>query len=116
MRRRTFDLIASSVGVLLAVLLLVAGGLLIWAYTFVNNQVTTQLTEQQIVFPAADSAAMKALPLRGLFAFWQIGQIALYAAIAAFVGGAIIFLVLAIIGFLHMRRTPAEAELQPVGG
>jgi len=25
---------------------LVAGGLLTWAYTFVNNQVTTQLTEQ----------------------------------------------------------------------
>ena len=46
MRRRTFDLIASSVGVLLAVLLLVAGGLLTWAYTFVTNQVTTQLTEQ----------------------------------------------------------------------
>ena len=48
------------------------------------------------------------------YAFWQIGQIALYAAIAAFVGGAI-FLALAILGFLHMRRTPAEAELQPVG-
>jgi hypothetical protein len=56
--------------------------------------------------------------LRGLllnaYAFRQIGQIALYAAIAAFVGGAI-FLVLAILGFLHMRRTPAEAELEPVG-
>ena len=188
MRRRTFDLISSSVGVLLAVLLLVAGGLLIWAYTFVNNQVTTQLSEQKIFFPAANSAAIKALPpddaaavsqyagqqlttgaqaetyanhfiavhlneigggktysqlsaeslanpgdaklkaqvetvfqgttLRGLllnaYAFWQIGQIALYAAIAAFVGGAI-FLALASLGFLHMRRTPAEAELQPVG-
>jgi hypothetical protein len=33
-----------------------------WAYTFVNNQVTTQLTEQQIVFPPANSAAIKALP------------------------------------------------------
>ena len=56
--------------------------------------------------------------LRGLllkaYAFWQIGQIALYAAIAAFAGGAI-FLVLSILGFLHMRRTPAEAELQPAG-
>jgi len=187
-RRQTFDLIASSVGVLLAVLLLVAGGLLTWAYTFVNNQVTTQLTQQQIVFPAADSAAIKALPpadaaamtqyagqlmtngaqaetyanhfiavhlktigggktysqlsaealtqpnnaklqaqvdtvfkgttLRGLllnaYAFWQIGQIALYAAIAAFIGGAA-FLILSILGFLHMRRTPAEAELQPAG-
>jgi hypothetical protein len=187
-RRQTFDLIASSVGVLLAVLLLVAGGLLIWAYTFVDNQVTSQLTEQQITFPAANSAAIKALPpadaaamtqyagqlmttgaqaetyanhfiavhlkeigggktysqlsaeslanpgdaklkaqvetvfqgttLRGLllnaYAFWQIGQIALYAAIAAFAGGGI-FLVLSILGFLHMRRTPAEAELQPAG-
>jgi hypothetical protein len=47
-------------------------------------------------------------------AFWQIGQIALYAAIAAFVGGAI-FLVLSILGFLHMRRTPAEAQLQSAG-
>jgi hypothetical protein len=54
--------------------------------------------------------------LRGLllnaYAFWQIGQIARYAAIAAFAGG-VIFLVLSILGFLHMRRTPAEAELQP---
>jgi hypothetical protein len=50
--------------------------------------------------------------LLNAYAFWQIGQIALYAAIAAFVGGAI-FLVLSIIGFLHMRRTPAQAELQP---
>jgi len=50
------------VGVLLAMLLLVAGGLLTWAYTFVNNQVTTQLTEQQIVFPAANDPSIKALP------------------------------------------------------
>jgi hypothetical protein len=62
MRRKTFDLITSSVGVLLAVLLLVAGGLLIWAYTFVNNQVTAQLTEQQITFPAANDPSIKALP------------------------------------------------------
>jgi hypothetical protein len=62
MRRRTFDFLASSVGVLLAVVLLVAGGLLLWGYNFVNDQVTQQLTEQQITFPAADSAAIKALP------------------------------------------------------
>ena len=62
MRRRTFDFLASSVGVLLAIVLLVAGGLLLWGYNFVNDQVTQQLTEQQITFPAADSAAIKALP------------------------------------------------------
>lgn len=188
MRRKTFDLIASSVGVLLAVLLLVAGGLLTWAYTFVNNQVTTQLTEQHIVFPAANDPSIKALPpddaaamkqyagqlmtngaqaetyanhfisvhlkeigggktysqlsaeslahplnaklkaqvdtvfkgttLRGLllnaYAFWQIGQIALYAAIAAFAGG-VVFLALSVFGYLHMRRTPAEADLHVTG-
>jgi hypothetical protein len=187
-RRKTFDLITSSVGVLLAVLLLVAGGLLTWAYTFVNNQVTTQLTEQHIVFPAADDPSIKALPpddaaamkqyagqlmtngaqaetyanhfiavhlkeigggktyaqlsaeslahpldlklkaqvdtvfkgntLRGLllnaYAFWQIGQIALYAAIAAFAGG-VVFLALSVFGFLHMRRTPADTDLQVAG-
>jgi len=54
--------------------------------------------------------------LRGkiTYAFWQIGQIALYAAIAAFVGG-VAFLVLSILGFLHMRRTPAEADLEVAG-
>ena len=188
MRRRTFDFLASSVGVLLAIVLLVAGGLLLWGYNFVNDQVTQQLTEQQIVFPAADSAAIKALPpddaaamkqyagqlmttgaqaktyadhfiavhlkeigggktysqlsaealadptnqklaaqavtvfkgttLRGLllnaYAFWQIGQIALIAAIVAFVAGAIL-LILSGLGFWHLRRTPSETELVGVG-
>jgi hypothetical protein len=62
MRRVTFDRITSAVGLLLAVILLVAGGLLLWAYSFVNTQVQQQLTEQQITFPAANSAALKALP------------------------------------------------------
>ena len=188
MRRRTFDFLASGVGVLLAIVLLVAGGLLLYGYNFVNDQVTQQLTEQQITFPAADSAAIKALPpddaaamkvyagqlmtngaqaktyadhfiavhlkeigggktysqlsaealanpsdqklaaqadtvfkgttLRGLllnaYAFWQIGQLALIASIVAFVAGVIV-LVLSGLGFWHLRRTPAEAELVGVG-
>jgi hypothetical protein len=47
--------------------------------------------------------------LRGLlgfsFAFWQVGQIAMYAAWAALVGG-ILMLILSIMGFMHLRRTP----------
>jgi hypothetical protein len=62
MRRMTFDTITSSVGVLLAVILLVAGGLLYWAYDFVNSQVSEQLTAQQITFPPANSPSIKALP------------------------------------------------------
>ena len=187
MRRRTFDVLVSSVGLLLAVILAVAGGLLIWAYSYINSQVTSELSAQKIVFPAANSAAIKELPpdaaamsqyagqqmttgaqaktyadhfiavhlqkigggktysqlsaeslanpsnaalkaqaetvfqgetLRGLllnaYAFWQMGQIALIAAIVSFVAAAIM-LVLSGFGFWHLRRTPAEAELLAAG-
>lgn len=47
--------------------------------------------------------------LRGLlgyaYAFWQVGQIAMYASWAALAGG-FIMLILAILGFMHLRRTP----------
>ena len=62
MRRRTFDFLVSWVGALLTVVLAVAGGLLIWGYSFTNDQVTSQLTAQQITFPATSDAAFKALP------------------------------------------------------
>ena len=32
-----------------------------WAHSFTQDQVRTQLTEQQITFPPANSAAIKAL-------------------------------------------------------
>jgi hypothetical protein len=190
MRRGAFDVLTSWAGLLLAAVLILAGALSIWGYTFVNNQVTTQLTEQKIFFPPAGSPALKTLPsadaaamsqyagqqltngaqahtyannfiavhlneigrgktysqlsaellanphnaalakttatvfqgttLRGLllnaYAFWQIGQILLIAAICSFVAGAIL-LVLSILGFLHARRTPAETEvLRPQPG
>jgi hypothetical protein len=51
MKRRTFDVLASSVGLVLAVLLLVAGGLLTWAHTFVQDEVHSQLAAQKIYFP-----------------------------------------------------------------
>jgi len=52
--------------------------------------------------------------LRGLllnaYAFGKIGQIALWAAIAVFIG-AVIMLVLSALGYLHLRRVPPEAEI-----
>lgn len=186
MRRRTFDVLVSVVGLLLAVMLAVAGGLLWWAYTFVDDQVHDELAAQKIVFPESGSDSLKALPpddrsemekyagetmttgaqaktyadhfiavhldeigggktyselsaqaladptnkqlagqvealfkgetLRGLllnaYAFWQMGQIARIGAIVSFVG-ALVMLVLAVLGFIHVRRTPAERELMP---
>jgi hypothetical protein len=183
MRRRTFDALAATAGLVIAGLLLVAGGLLTWGHNFVTHEVHTQLAAQKIVFPPADSPAVKgpqfaamrqyggqlmttgaqaqvyadhfiavhlteigggqtyaqlsakalANPkdaalaaqvqtmfrgetLRGLllnaYAFWTIGQIMLYAAIAAFAGAGLL-LILAIFGFLHLRRTAPEAEIFP---
>src|SRR5690348_9212051 len=193
MRRRTFDIILSSVGAVLTLVLLVAGGLLMWGYNFANNSVRDQLVAQQIYFPPAGSDALKSPEigpylnqyagqqlttgaqaeayadhfiavhlaevadgktyaqvssaaladptntklqgqvatlfkgetLRGLllnaYAFWKVGQIAMWAGIAAFAGAAMM-LVLTALGFWHLRRVPVEQDVfagkttsQPVG-
>jgi len=184
MRRKTFDALATAAGFVLAVVLLVAGGLLLWGHSFVDSQVHNQLAAQKIVFPAASSAAIKALPpadaaamkqyagqlmtngaqaetwadhfiavhlvkigggktysqlsaeslaqpknvalatqvdlvfrgttLRGLllnaYAFWKMGQIALWGAIASFIGAGLL-LILSILGFVHKRRVPPDTEM-----
>ncbi|GIH19196.1 hypothetical protein [Rugosimonospora africana] len=182
MRRRTFDTILSAVGVMLTLVLLVAGGLLMWGYSFANSNVHDQLAAQQIYFPAAGSDALKPAAigpylnqyagqqlvtgaqakayadhfiavhlsevadgktyaqvstaaqadptnaalqaqvntlfkgetLRGMllnaYAFWKIGQIALYAAIASFLLAAVM-LVLSVLGIAHLRRVPEQAEV-----
>jgi hypothetical protein len=62
MRRRTFDALATMAGVVLAVVLAIGGGLLLWGHSVVNNDVHTQLAAQKIVFPVANSPEIKALP------------------------------------------------------
>jgi hypothetical protein len=59
-RRKTFDVLATTVGLVLAVVLLAAGGLLMWGHSFVNGEVHSQLAAQKIVFPANGSPAIKA--------------------------------------------------------
>ena len=53
MRRKVFDKLASVAGVVLVIVLAVAGGVLMFGYSFANNYVHTQLAEQQITFPPA---------------------------------------------------------------
>jgi hypothetical protein len=52
--------------------------------------------------------------LKGLlgnaYAFWQLGQIAMYAMWAAIAGG-VIMLILSILGFMHLRRTPESVTV-----
>jgi len=59
MRRRAFDIIASTIGLGLAVLLIVAGSLLTWANHFVDNEVHSQLAAQKIFFPPSNDPQLK---------------------------------------------------------
>jgi hypothetical protein len=51
MRRRVFDQIVSAGGVVAAVVLLIAGGLLAWGHSYIDTNVHNQLAAQQIHFP-----------------------------------------------------------------
>ena len=51
MRRKTLDLLLNWVGVLLTVMLLVAGTGLVVGYSFTSSQVKSQLVEQKVFFP-----------------------------------------------------------------
>jgi hypothetical protein len=59
MRRKTFDKLVASAGLLIAGLLVAVGGLLVWAQNFVSEQVSTQLSSQQIYFPEAGSEGLQ---------------------------------------------------------
>ncbi|HEY2041713.1 MAG TPA: hypothetical protein VGH11_03480 [Jatrophihabitans sp.] len=58
MQRKTLDKLTSWVGFALTALLIVAGSLLTWGHNFVTNEVRTQLSAQQIYFPAKGSPAI----------------------------------------------------------
>jgi hypothetical protein len=57
MQRKVFDLLVSVGGAIMVVVLLVAGGLLLWGTSFANSNVHNQLAEQQITFPSAAAFA-----------------------------------------------------------
>ena len=58
MRRTTFDTLIATAGALMAAVMLVAAGLLLWASLFIGSQVHDQLSAQNIFFPSADSEAV----------------------------------------------------------
>ena len=62
MNRKSFDKIASTIGLLLAVVLVLAGALLRWGGTFATGQVKDQLVTQTITFPEVGSDSLNALP------------------------------------------------------
>jgi hypothetical protein len=59
MRRKAFDKVLTAGGMVVMIMLVAAGGLLLWGHNFAHNQVKTQLAQQQIFFPPAGSDALK---------------------------------------------------------
>jgi len=53
-KRRTIDVVLSTVGLVMAVFLLAAGLLLTWGSNFAGNYVHDELSSQQIFFPAKE--------------------------------------------------------------
>ena len=58
MRRKTFDILLTSGGLVVAIVLAVAGSLLLWGHNFANSNVHSQLAQQEITFPAKGSPAL----------------------------------------------------------
>jgi hypothetical protein len=73
MRRKTFDLLLTSGGLVLAIILAVAGSLLLWGHNFANSNVRSQLAQQQITFPEKGSPAL-ASPQIGPYLNQYAGQ------------------------------------------
>jgi hypothetical protein len=66
MQRNVFDRLASGVGAALVVILLVAGGLLVWGHSFAQSNVHNQLAQQQVYFPKqSEISAVKAQYAKG---------------------------------------------------
>src|SRR3954454_22764941 len=189
MRRMTFDALLSSGGFAIAIVLAIAGGLLLWGHSFADSNVRSQLVQQKISFPdkagitaqheaeitkyvtpyagqqvvngkqaqvfadhyikvhmtkiadgktysevsgafltmdpkdpnyAAVAGQRQALfmgeTLRGMllnaYAFWKMGQIAMWGAISSFIAAGLLLL-LSALGYGHSRRTSPEAEVLP---
>jgi hypothetical protein len=57
MQRKVFDVLVSIGGALMVVVLLIAGGLLMWGASFANSNVASQLKQQSITFPPSAAFA-----------------------------------------------------------
>jgi hypothetical protein len=63
MRRRTFDWLMSTGGIVVTLVLIAAGVLLFAGYKFADNNVHEQLAAQKIFFPPAGNEAITSLPV-----------------------------------------------------
>ena len=72
--RKMLDHLISWTGLILAVVLLVAGGLLTYASNFVNNNVEQQLSQQEITMPAQAAIAKMSAEDQAALKPWADGK------------------------------------------
>ena len=87
-----------------------------------QGQTYSQLSAKAMAQPKNTALAgqvetiFKGTTLRGMllnaYGFWQMGQLALYGAIAAFAAAALM-LILSLFGVWHLSRAPESAEVFP---
>ncbi len=73
LNRRFIDKVLVLIGVVATVVLLVMGSLAWWTYSFISSNVKSELSSQQIFFPAKGSPAL-ASPLIGPYLNQYAGQ------------------------------------------
>ena len=104
--RSTLDRLISWIGLALAAVLLVAGGMLTWASSFINSNVEQQLTDQDITMPV--EAAMEGLS--------QVDKDALMLVPIVFLVLPSVVLVAVFPGVLALRLHFERASLAAVEG
>ena len=73
LNRKLIDKVLVLIGVVATVVLIVMGGLAWWTYSFISSNVKSELSSQQIYFPAKGSPAL-ASPLIGPYLNQYAGQ------------------------------------------
>jgi hypothetical protein len=63
MRRKTFDALLSTGGLVVALVLVIAGALLTWGSNFADDNVRSQLSQQKIFFPDEEAIAAQDNPV-----------------------------------------------------
>ena len=102
-RRRTIDTVLIAAGALVAVVLLVAGGLLTWGSRFADDYVSDELTSQNIFFPDAAAWRRRAAPTSSGSPAQQVTTGAEAEAYASYIGG-------------HLEETADGATYADLGG
>jgi hypothetical protein len=102
-RRRTIDTVLVAAGTVVAIVLAIAGGLLLWGNRFANDYVERELSSQNITFP--DAAALEGEGRTDLleFAGEQVTNGTQAEGYASYIGG-------------HLEETADGATYADLGG